>query len=75
MNRNNVDDIFEKMTQSKHDQLCLDEKYKKTLDQESDRIGMRRIEEAMIVDDWMTLYEFSKYIGNEILLIFSKQQS
>ena len=51
MNRNNTDNIFEKMTQSEYDQLCLIGKCRTILDLESDRIGKRRIEEAMNADD------------------------
>lgn len=62
--------IFENMTQSVHDELCLDEEYKIILDQESKQIGKSRIEESFARNDWMSPDEFGNYLKGEIKRVY-----
>lgn len=67
-----TDNIVDNMNQSEYDQLCLDEKCKEILDQESEKIGQLRIEEAKNADDWMSLDEFGEYLEAQIKQIFKQ---
>lgn len=68
-----MDNIFENMSQSVHDQLCLDEEYKNKLDQESEQIGKSRIEESFAKNDWMSPDEFGNYLKEEIKRIYNEE--
>ena len=60
------DNIFDRMTQEKHDLLCQNSIIKEYLDREDERIGKMKIKEIKTHTEWMTIEEFGDYLRNEI---------
>lgn len=65
--------IFENMSQSVHNQLCSDSEYLALLNQESEKIGSERINEAFPNDEWMSPEDFGEYLKNEIKCMYNSK--